>query len=358
MSVINRMLLELDERHDSAQQNLPGMVRAVPARLPRTPYRVWLGGVLAIALTLLLGFFIWRMAVSQKTAVAAIAPAVIAAPLPARADTPLQLQSANALERVPVAVDEVQAMIPAPTPILAPVATPTLGADAPPQNQTPRKNSLPKQDVTAEVSVSADSATLGMKRVSKEQQADFRYREALSLMAQSRAPDAQTALEDALRLDPKNLAARQALLSVFLTAKRYPQAEQVLQEGLRLNLAVAPLATALASVQLERGDAAAALATLEKYAPQTHGAAEYHGVYAALLQRTGRHAEAIEQFQAALKIQANHAPWLMGLGISLQAEKRYADAEHAYSRARAGNGLSPELQAFVEQRLQQIRQTR
>ena len=349
MSVINRMLLELDERHDSAQQNLPGMVRAVPARLPGTPYRVWLGDVLAIALTLLLGFFIWRMAVSQKTAIAPVAsaPAATAAPLPALASTPLQLQSANALERVPVAADEVQAIILAPTPIPAPVATPTL-----------RKNFLPKQDVASEIGVSADSTILGMKRVSKEQQADFRYREALSLMAQSRVSDAQTALEDALRLDPKNLAARQALLSIFLTAKRYPQAEQILQEGLRLNLAVAPLATALASVQLERGDPAAALVTLEKYAPQAHGAAEYHGVYAALLQRTGRHAEAIEQFQAALKIQTNHAPWLMGLGISLQAEKRYAEAEPAYSRARAGNGLSPELQAFVEQRLQQIRQTR
>jgi len=46
----------------------------------------------------------------------------------------------------------------------------------------------------------------------------------------------------------------------------------------------------------------------------------------------------------------------MGLGISLQAEKRFADAEQAYTRARSNPGLSAELQAFIDLRLQQVRQ--
>jgi MSHA biogenesis protein MshN len=44
------------------------------------------------------------------------------------------------------------------------------------------------------------------------------------------------------------------------------------------------------------------------------------------------------------------------LGISLQTEKRYAEAEQAYGRARAANTLAPDLQAFVEQRLKQVQQ--
>jgi len=147
-------------------------------------------------------------------------------------------------------------------------------------------------------------------------------------------------------------------LGIYLPDKRYTQAEQVLRDGLRLNHAVAPLATALAGVQLERDDPAAALATIEEYAPQAAGNAEFQGIHAALLQRLGRHAEAITQLQAALKMQPKRANWLMGLGISLQAEKRYAEAEQAFTRARAGNGLTPELQAFVDQRLQQVRQAR
>ena len=152
--------------------------------------------------------------------------------------------------------------------------------------------------------------------------------------------------------------ARQVLLGIHVEAKRYAQAEQLLQEGLQLNLAPATQAMALARVQFERGDQAAALATLEKYAPQAGSQGEYHGFHAALLQRAGRHAEAITQFQAALKTHPNQANWLMGLGISLQAEKRYPEAEQAYTRARASNALAPELQAFVEQRLKQVQQAR
>ena len=206
---------------------------------------------------------------------------------------------------------------------------------------------------SAEAPVSND-----IKQVSKAQRTDFQYREALSFITQGRMQEAQAALEEALRLDPKNLNARQVLLSLLVGEKRYPQAEQLLQAGLQLNLVPATQAAVLARVQLERGDQAAALATLEKYAPQAGGDSEYHGFYAALLQRAGRQAAAIQQFQAALKIQPHQATWLMGLGISLQAEKRDAEAAQAYNQARAANTLAPDLQAFVEQRLKQVQQAR
>jgi MSHA biogenesis protein MshN len=44
----------------------------------------------------------------------------------------------------------------------------------------------------------------------------------------------------------------------------------------------------------------------------------------------------------------------MGLGMSLQAEKRNAEALEAFQRARASGTLSVELQAFVERRLQML----
>lgn len=372
MSVINRMLLELDQRHDStAQQQLPGMVRAVPVRLPAW-YRVWLIGTLLIALAALTGYFIWRAA-PWKTDTAAIQAArpVPTEPSPALISPP-RLPSApitaSASATASAAPASVQTITPSPTPVPAPITLPMPLPVTPDPARTESKKLLPpEREASLETRTSpqvvskskpSTEITIDMKRVSPEQQADFRYQEALALLSQGRGQDAQTALEDALRLDPKNLAARQALLSIFLTAKRYPQAEQILHDGLRLNLAIPSLASALASVQLERGDATAALATLEKYAPQANGAGEYHSMYAALLQRGQRHSEAIEQFQTALKTHSNHAHWLMGLGISLQAEKRNAEAEQAYSRARASQGLSPELQAFVEQRLQQVRQVR
>jgi MSHA biogenesis protein MshN len=45
----------------------------------------------------------------------------------------------------------------------------------------------------------------------------------------------------------------------------------------------------------------------------------------------------------------------MGLGISLQAANRLPDARDAFGRAKASNALSPELLAYVEQQLNQLR---
>jgi MSHA biogenesis protein MshN len=44
----------------------------------------------------------------------------------------------------------------------------------------------------------------------------------------------------------------------------------------------------------------------------------------------------------------------MGLGISLQADKRNGEALDAFQRARASGGLNADLQAFVERRIQQL----
>ena len=378
MSVINRMLQELEERHDdAAQQHLPGIVRAVPARLAAVSHGSAWRVLLVIGLVLLVGFLSWRVASTWKARQAhAVAPvASVARPIPV---TPSalepQLKAADTLPYKPAPVGDVplQSIVAAPMPVApAPVAQPrspeptqvTVAKSALPgavaANDEPTAAKVKPEAVTKTnpgFSPEVENATAGMKQISKEQRADFRYREALSFITQGRMQEAQATLEEALRLDPRSLNARQVLLGLLVEAKRYAQAEQLLQEALQLNLSPATYATALARVQFERGDQAAALSTLEKYAPQASASSEYHGFYAALLQRAGRHTEAIGQFQAALKIQPNQANWLMGLGISLQTEKRYAEAEQAYSRARAANTLTPDLQAFVEQRLKQVQQ--
>ena len=46
--------------------------------------------------------------------------------------------------------------------------------------------------------------------------------------------------------------------------------------------------------------------------------------------------------------------WWMGLGISLEADGRGAEARDALQRAKATGTLSPELAAFVEQKLRQL----
>ena len=47
--------------------------------------------------------------------------------------------------------------------------------------------------------------------------------------------------------------------------------------------------------------------------------------------------------------------WLTGLAISLEEDKRLPEAREAYQRALATNTLAPDLRAFVDRKLAQLK---
>ena len=192
-----------------------------------------------------------------------------------------------------------------------------------------------------------------VKEITPRQRAENDYARALTLIADERPLEAIDVLNGVVQQEPGNFAARQSLVGLLMSAKRFSEAERALQDGLRLDRSQLPLAMLLARLQVEQGDTAAALKTLQMSAAAGADQAEYHGFLAALLQREGRHREAIEQYQQALRRVANSGIWLTGLGISLQAENRQTEAQEAFARAQASKSLSPELRAFVEQQQRQ-----
>ncbi len=134
-----------------------------------------------------------------------------------------------------------------------------------------------------------------------------------------------------------------------------PQAAiDTLQAGLQLDPAQAGMAMILARVQVEKGELAPALETMRRSLPYAAERADYQAFLAALLQRDGRHPEAIEHYQQALRKAPDNGLWWMGQAISLREAGRSAEARDAFSRASAGSGLTPQLQAFVEQQLRQL----
>lgn len=110
----------------------------------------------------------------------------------------------------------------------------------------------------------------------------------------------------------------------------------------------------LARLQVERDALEQAVATLEKSLPYADTQADYQAFFAALLQRQNRHHEAITHYQIALQLTPNKGIWLMGYGISLQAVQRNDDARKIFRHAIDSKTLSPELQAFVQQKLKEL----
>lgn len=193
-----------------------------------------------------------------------------------------------------------------------------------------------------------------VSELTRQQRAENEYRKAASQIQSGSASEAIATLERTLQLDPLHALARQTLVGVLLDGKRHEEAVRKLQEGLSLDPSQASMAMILARLQVEKGELQAAVETLQRALPYDMDRADYCAFLAALLQRQARHKDAIAQYIVALRKIPQNAVWWMGLGISLQAENRTAEAQEAFGRAKASNTLSPELQAFVEQKIAQI----
>jgi MSHA biogenesis protein MshN len=173
-------------------------------------------------------------------------------------------------------------------------------------------------------------------------------------LSQGRSEEAEEALRAALNEDPSYDGARQTLVGMLVEQKRVDEAKKLLQDYLAAKPNHTGFATLLARLQIDRGDNIGAVATVTHTLPYAADNADFLGFAAALMQRVGRNAEAIEQYRAALRLRPDSAVWWMGLGISLQANEQKNDALDAYRRALSGGSLSPELQTFVEQRVKQV----
>ncbi len=195
------------------------------------------------------------------------------------------------------------------------------------------------------------NAPLPLKQVSQAQQADAEFRKAAVLQQQGHVHEALAGYEIALRLNSQHDKARLAFAALLLESKRGGDAERVLQDGLKLRANHVGFSMALARVQVEQGGIDRALATMQKNLSKADDKADYQSFYAALLQRKGRHKEAVNHYQIATDLVPSNGVWWMGYGISLQEAQRNEDARVAFNRALATQTLTPELTAFVEQRL-------
>lgn len=393
MSLINQMLQDLEKRQPGVLNSAPPpTLVAVPMR--RRIHPAWWSVPL---LAILVGVFVWLLAFrSPARQVVVVTPA----PAPAAQIRPAQTRSLQPLAVSPTASLPLTNQV-AQVPVVSPPTEKMAAATAPPAAALPEKIPLPAQvekpDIQAaglhdaevapadltpsrasvdklkkppqtnvdkplrasihaveKEAFSAGAVTKQLREFTPQQQAENEYRKAIGMLQQGRVKEAAEELTHALQLDPRHAGARQTLVGLLLEANRYGDAERKLEEGLAIAPDQPDLIMILARLQVERGDTRGGLATLVRGLPYASENADYQAFLAALLQREGRHRQAIEHYLLALRNAPQTGIWLMGLGISLQAENRLPEAREAFSRARTSNTLSPELQAFVAQRLKQL----
>jgi len=191
-----------------------------------------------------------------------------------------------------------------------------------------------------------------LRELTPKQTSENSYRRALAALQEGRVSAALADLDKAVEIDPRNDAARQTYVSLLLENRRTDDAIRQLRLALGIDPRQPGLAMVLARLQLEKGGPA--LDTLLKTLPYAGNNADYHAFLAGVLQREQRHAEAADHYRTALQLAPQNGVWWMGLGISLQADQHLPEAREAFNRARGSAGLTPELRAFVDRKLEQL----
>jgi MSHA biogenesis protein MshN len=218
----------------------------------------------------------------------------------------------------------------------APRSTPSVGASKAPARETAKGN-VDKFDRTQ------TGSTIKPNYFSR----------AVVLLNQGRIAEAEQHLSAALQADPSNAAARQTYVSLLLEQQRVEPARRVLQEGIAVTPGHPQFSLALARIHTERREYAAALQVMDK-AGVAASNSEFQALRGAVLQRMGRHAQAVEAYQNALRSGLQPATTWLGFAISLEALGRRPEAAQAYQRALNAGPLASEAREYAETRARAI----
>lgn len=197
----------------------------------------------------------------------------------------------------------------------------------------------------------AGSVEKTLTPLSAAQRAQASYAQAVEWTRTGRSVQALTHARDALRHQPGHVPSRQLAAVLLHETAHTDQAVALLNEGLALEPQSEPLGLLLARLQLHQGQRETALATLDRH--QLHSL-EAEALRAGLASQLHLYKQAIGAYEAALQQQPGQAQWWLGLGVAFEGDGQGRAAREAFSRAQAMGLPSPELSAYVAQRLRAL----
>jgi Tfp pilus assembly protein PilF len=190
-----------------------------------------------------------------------------------------------------------------------------------------------------------------MKPFSSDENSESEYRRAVDLLEKGRMADAEKHLKLALSASETHTRARELLAGLMLQQGHWREAQQLLEQGIGKVPAHYPFAQLLARVHVEHGADQKALTVMEASRRAAANNPDYLAFLAALYQRTGKHAEAVNTYKEAVMLDPREGRSWLGLGISLEAVQDWNNAGTAYQRAIGSGTLDDNLFKYARQRL-------
>ncbi|HEY9098411.1 MAG TPA: tetratricopeptide repeat protein [Thiobacillus sp.] len=363
MSIINQALRDLDARKTDAEMPPDSIQPVSVSAHPASRRRLWIVLSVLFLIAGMAGWFAMQFKLTVLPQTERLAQVEVASGAVTPVQVPAPLPEAPAAEPVDIPVSSAMS-------VDASLPTLKMAKHIPPASEQSQHQALQLQpgaetpvgsmpseikplNVAAAGSTGLKAVNISkeLKKSTPEEDAEDRYRKAMSLVNKGRENQAQPLLEEALRLSPGHVAARQVLATLLNEAGLNREAEGVLREGRKVSPDSAWFAQSLARLQTARGDYEGAAITMQNGLEAKGVNAEYRASYAALLSRLKQHAEAAHQYEMALKLQPDKSAWWLGLGLALSAQGQSAEARAAYGRALAAGNLPEKLEDFVRAKL-------
>ncbi len=350
MSLINKMLKDLAARDasvpaPSSKTILEGL-RPAPVRQTRPAAVIVLGVLIAGALAA--GIWLHRRP-----------PGASAVPVPAHPVPPLvQEKLPQALAPVavtkgpsrPGAVATVAPAVPQ-LPASAVAAHPVALAPRRPHPPKPRTR-FRRQSLRGAAMRQAPPGPIERTRAARTpaEQAQALYHRAVRRLEGAHRHQAGNLLRQALGLDARALPPRLLLAGLAIQDRRYEKARALLTAGLVLHPHAIADAMLLAQVDLDVGQADAAVAALKPFARAPAARESFLELYASAAMRAGQMPLAARVYQAGVLRYPHSGVLWTGLGICRAARGRTDAARRAFMAA-LRCPLNPVLLRFVERKL-------
>ncbi|WP_051333453.1 tetratricopeptide repeat protein [Aliagarivorans marinus] len=409
MSVINKMLNDLEQRQQSDNQAMSPLVQ--PAKRPP-----WIMGLVVLVMLISLvaaGWLLWPVLKQVDMPYSAVdvtepTPATNQAQAP-RDDAPKTEELAQASEPVerqiepetttqlaeteatpadgaalpePTAEVETTAVLEAePLSEPSPVPQPETQVDQtiveqqvePVIESVPEVEAEPETAPSAELAESAqepaeakttaleaDSGESHMEviplELSREQRVELHLKRAFKAMEKNDTEQACEEFSTVLRLDSSQHSAREQLAALEYGRRREAQAIGLLEQGLEQDAQHVPFRLLLARIFIQQQNTQQAWFYLNGHEPMVPGNVDFFATKAALAQQLGYQQDALSSYRQLVQYEPDRARWWFGYALANDHLGQYLEAHRAYQQASLLGQLSENSRQFVEQRIRQLEQ--
>ncbi|WP_411369102.1 tetratricopeptide repeat protein [Pseudidiomarina salilacus] len=349
MSVINRMLRDLDQRQKTEHKAAGAPAAAAPTPFPWA----WLLGafvIAAIAVVAVVLILQQRQPVAEPGAVEQQSESVMTTTLP-------ESEPAPVADPEPVATTSLE-MVELQTPIepeleATPVAEPEPEPTPTPESKTPTESEVAVAEPAPPAATEEPKGTMQVEqvRLSPAELAEVKLKQAREAMQAGERERAGSLFEQVIALAPEHIDARSELAAYWYGRGRVSDALAVLEQGLQLRPQQSRWLLLYARILFNGGAYGSLLSALEQMPLQAAESGELMQLRAAAANEQQQFSAAAQDYQW-LAERDESARWWLAAAVAYEDAEQPEQALSAYQQALASDDLNADGRRYAAQRLQ------